>query len=87
VSRRIYTAINPITGELYHRSLRSPYNFKDSRSPIQSSSKLIMKSCSLKSVLQPEGTIQFASESHRFNYVDFAAEERSRREAEYQRRR
>mmetsp|Transcript_378 Transcript_378/g.446 ORF Transcript_378/g.446 Transcript_378/m.446 type:complete len:185 (+) Transcript_378:148-702(+) len=79
--------MNPLTGELYHHSVKNtPSLSRESWSPIKSSSKYVLSGLSLKSMLQPEGTIQFATEQDRFN-TDFAAEERDRRNAVYQRRR
>mmetsp|Transcript_25845 Transcript_25845/g.45664 ORF Transcript_25845/g.45664 Transcript_25845/m.45664 type:complete len:184 (-) Transcript_25845:6568-7119(-) len=77
--------MNPITGELYHKSIRSTPISRSVASPFQSSSKFVLSNESIKSVLQPEGTIFYASDNDRFRQ-DFAAEEREKREAAFQRR-
>jgi hypothetical protein len=54
-------------------------------SPIKVNSKYVLSTSNLKSVLQPEGSIFYASEEDRFR-TDFAAEDREKREAAYRRR-
>lgn len=77
--------MNPITGELYHKSIRSTPMSRHSMSPFKSTSKYMLTNDNLKSVLQPEGSNFYVSDEDRFRQ-DFAAEDRERREAAYQRR-
>lgn len=77
--------MNPISGELYHKVVRNTPASRD-LSPLRSTSKLVLTGNNLKSLLQPEGTIQYATEDDRFK-TDFATEERARRQAIFDRRR
>lgn len=80
-------AMNPITGELYHKiSPRSSPSLRMNSSPFHKVTKEVLSRDSIKSFLQPQGTIQHVTETDRFR-TDFATEEREKREAVYQRRR